>query len=229
MASRGCVTLSCAASASRGPGEGSGCSERHEETTAGCRGCPGCLRSRRPLILHSPLPQPAGGASGDAAPRGRHCAGAAPPCRAEPSRHCRVGRGRFAIKRRTGTRFLVLWIFFPHFPSLCFPSGPRSAPGALSRGAPAAMEAAAAGERGRAGRAGERARIPARGAGEVVSPDLRNSFRTTNSSPSGGCPWTHRPALPGGQGDCGAGGFRKSPEDSDNSSLGVLLCPGGPS
>lgn len=153
----------------------------------------------------------------------------APPRPAEPSRHCRVGRGRFAIKRRTGTRFLVLWIFFPHFPSLCFPSGPRSAPGALSRGAPAAMEAAAAGERGRAGRAGERARIPARWAGEVVPPDLRNSFRTTNSSPSGGCPWTHRPALPGGQGDCGAGGFRKSPEDSDNSSLGVLLCPGGPS
>lgn len=215
-----------------------GCSEGHGEMTGGCPGCHGCplpchplilLPPRHPLILLPPLPQPAGGASGDAAPRGRPCACAAPPRGAEPRRHCRVGRGRFAIRRRAGDPiFSVVFFFFliPIFPSLRFPSGTRSAPGALSRRAPAAMEAAGAGERGRAGGRGSAQGSP-RGGGEGVPVGMSSrSFRTTSSPHGGGRPGAHRPALPHALGAGGPGGLgQPQPGSPAVPRLSVLRLP----
>lgn len=131
---RGCVSLSCASPASRdgrrvlsGRGDGGGVSPCWVSPcgVSPCRVSP-CRVSRLPWVTPvMPYPRPPSSSrrslSPRAAPQGTRPRAAvtaqAPPRPAEPSRHCRVGRGRFAIRRRTGTRFSVLiFFFFPLFP-----------------------------------------------------------------------------------------------------------------
>lgn len=152
----------------------------------------------------------------------------APRRRAEAPLPCRPRQIRHKAPRGGPDFRCCIFFFFliPIFPSLRFPSGTRSAPGALSRRAPAAMEAAGAGERGRAGGRG-RAQGSPRGGGEGVPVGMPSrSFRTTSSPHGGGRPGAHRPALPHALGAGGPGGLgQPQPGSPAVPRLSVLRLP----